>query len=107
MFQLFRKFSDERAGQKLMGASDSSGAKTTSFARQLFRGTLANDRFRESTRDPVGSHRFSTFRVLDKHSRMNLLESDTQRRDTRSSGTANLGGRAKFVVFCSVAIGSP
>jgi len=60
-----------------------------------------------ATRPSARTARIPGFRVLDNRSRMGLLESGSPSRVSRGSDAGNSGLRTKFVVFFSVAIGTP
>jgi hypothetical protein len=63
--------------------------------------------FHELTNHYVAIARACRILVLDKRSRMQYLESVHRRRVSRRENTVEAGVRAKFVVFFSVAIGTP
>ena len=68
---------------------------------------LAFDRSRELSRLSGKTTQFRGLLVRDNRSRMQVLESGPQRRVSRRQNTVGLGRRAKFVVFFSVASGTP
>ena len=107
-FYDFRSRRDRDRVATAKSGSDINGEKNNDLPDDRCSETLSQTMVSENCQDLyVAFARFCGILILDNHSRMRFLDSAHRRRVSRRENAVELGLRAKFVVFFSVAIGSP